>query len=523
MSYIGRMKVFAGALIALVGLFSMVCSGASEMPEMPCTFTTEYVETMTYRATTSPMRRLYGALRSNVPVIRVAAQEALKKAALSGNGNDDDLPRLRDYEYHLMWYMIEDRAGSQVQDNSTFIWEAPSTFTLINPFFDRFTCVKLVSSETPAIHCPQFADRKEVKHDRVEECPNTPGKQCDVWTWWSYDYSESQEAYMYKGTNILDLVNIENEDYSLREDFLHMNTTKPDSSYFKPPKTIPCTDIASPPSNTKQTWSSKSYPGKKFRVTSMGNMLNQPHQFYYGKKPASRPIRAVPDSFDARQQWPQCDTIKAIRDQGRCGSCWAFGAAESFGDRYCIATGHSMTFSPQHLVDCYEDDDGCEGGILDLTWYALVKQGIVSDECKPYTAETHDCSYECNDTKHSALKLYYAKNAYSTFVPFQYEKTVRAIQEEIMANGPVEAAFYVLSDFMSYSGGVYQRTAGAEYQGGHAIKIIGWGVDEDTKVPYWTVANSWGEDWGEKGFFRIRRGTNECGIESEIATGLIKG
>jgi len=162
------------------------------------------------------------------------------------------------------------------------------------------------------------------------------------------------------------------------------------------------------------------------------------------------------------------------------------------------------------------------GGSLDTTWYALVKQGIVTDECKPYAGEAHECQFECNNSQHSKPDFYYAKNAYSVFVPFNYEKTVRAMQEEILAHGPIEAAFYVVDGFTTYSGGVYQRTAGAEYQGGHAIKIIGWGVDKSTKVPYWLVANSWGEDWGENGFFRIRRGYNECGIESEVATGLIK-
>jgi len=466
------------------------------------------------------MRRIYGALRSNINARRLAAQDALRRAL---NGNDADLPRFGDYKYDLMWYMAEGQAGAQLEDNTTYIWKNPYYFTLIDPFFDRFTCVKLYSPGTPAIHCPEFPDRKEVKFDRVEDCPNTPGKQCDVWVWWSYDYSESQEAYMVKGTNTLDLITIDNEDYSLREDFIQMNTTKPPASRFEPPKSQPCTDIASDPTTNQQTWTRKNYPGKNFRVTPLSHMLNQPHRFQPGlRSKVTYTGRALPESFDARTQWSQCDTIKAIRDQGRCGSCWAFGAAESFGDRYCIASGRNMAFSPQHLVDCYEDDDGCDGGILDLTWYDLVKQGIVPDECKPYTGESHECDGLCNDTKHSSPHFYYAKNAYSPYVAFDDEKNARAIQEEIMTNGPVEAAFYVLSDFMSYSGGVYQRTAGAEYQGGHAIKIIGWGVDESTKVPYWLVANSWGEDWGEKGFFRIRRGTNECGIETEVATGLIK-
>ncbi|CAJ0594765.1 unnamed protein product [Cylicocyclus nassatus] len=88
-----------------------------------------------------------------------------------------------------------------------------------------------------------------------------------------------------------------------------------------------------------------------------------------------------------------------------------------------------------------------------------------------------------------------------------------------MSNGPVEAAFIVYSDFAYYKRGIYVHTAGKN-EGGHAIKIIGWGIEKG--IPYWTIANSWNLDWGEKGHFRILRGRNECGIEQEVTAGLLK-
>ena len=88
-----------------------------------------------------------------------------------------------------------------------------------------------------------------------------------------------------------------------------------------------------------------------------------------------------------------------------------------------------------------------------------------------------------------------------------------------MTNGPVEGAFTVYSDFLSYNSGVYQHTTGEEL-GGHAIRILGWGVEDST--PYWLVANSWNQDWGDKGFFKILRGSDECGIESGIVAGTPK-
>lgn len=93
------------------------------------------------------------------------------------------------------------------------------------------------------------------------------------------------------------------------------------------------------------------------------------------------------------------------------------------------------------------------------------------------------------------------------------------IQTEIMTNGPVEASFDVYEDFLTYKSGVYHHVQGKSL-GGHSIKILGWGVEAG--VPYWLVANSWNEDWGEKGFFKIKRGNNECGIEASIVAGIPK-
>ena len=99
---------------------------------------------------------------------------------------------------------------------------------------------------------------------------------------------------------------------------------------------------------------------------------------------------------------------------------------------------------------------------------------------------------------------------------YQVANDVAAIQTEIMTKGPVEAGFIGYSDYLSYKTGVYKHVQG-EYLGGHAVKILGWGVEEG--VPYWLVANSWNEYWGDKGFFKILRGQDECGIEGSIVAG----
>jgi cathepsin B len=218
----------------------------------------------------------------------------------------------------------------------------------------------------------------------------------------------------------------------------------------------------------------------------------------------------LPASFDARQKWPQC--IHAIRNQAQCGSCWAFAASEVLSDRFCIASSGSvnLVLSPQYLVSCDSSDYGCDGGYLANSWQFLQNTGIPTDACYSYTSgggDSGDCKDTCDDG--SAIKTYKASKVVTP-------SSVEDMQNELYNNGPIEVAFSVYRDFLSYTSGVYQHKTGG-LLGGHAVKAIGWGVSNGT--PYWIIANSWGASWGMQGFFWIKRGSNECGIESNVITG----
>ena len=91
---------------------------------------------------------------------------------------------------------------------------------------------------------------------------------------------------------------------------------------------------------------------------------------------------------------------------------------------------------------------------------------------------------------------------------------------DIFLHGSVTAAFTVYEDFTAYKSGVYKHVAG-DALGGHAISIVGYGVDEKSGLPYWKCKNSWNSVWGEQGFFKILRGSDECGIESTVSAGLL--
>lgn len=243
----------------------------------------------------------------------------------------------------------------------------------------------------------------------------------------------------------------------------------------------------------------------------------------------------IPKEFDARTKWPHCPSISEIRDQGHCGSCWAFAAVTAITDRICIHSNGAEHFhvSAENLLAC-ADEDGCFGGTITSGWDYYKKHGLVSGGpykshkgCQPYSIKT--CKY------HAPCEDFYPTPACKRTCEAGYNKTFeedlhfgassyvkvgeREFQEELLRNGPIEVGFDVYHDFIHYTGGVYRHKIG-KHMGGHAVRIIGWGVEKGD--PYWLVANSWNTVWGVNGYFKILRGSNECGIEELASAGIPK-
>lgn len=252
----------------------------------------------------------------------------------------------------------------------------------------------------------------------------------------------------------------------------------------------------------------------------------------------------LPTDFDARTQWPNCPSIKEVRDQSDCGSCWAFGAVEAGTDRICIETGNNVHLSANDLLDCCDScGSGCAGGYPEAAWSWFTTTGVVTGgnyndfswcssyplpicdhhvngtygPCPAGEVPTPQCNAACDQQTTYATNYTSDKHMFATSYSISSDPT--AIMTEIYTNGPVEGSFTVYADFVTYKSGVYQHVTGDEL-GGHAIKILGWGAENG--VNYWLVANSWNEGWGNKGFFKIARGTDECGIEDGIVAGVFK-
>jgi cathepsin C len=244
------------------------------------------------------------------------------------------------------------------------------------------------------------------------------------------------------------------------------------------------------------------------------------------QKSQSAPRNDIPTSFDWRNV-SGVNYVSPIRDQGGCGSCYAFGSGAMMEARIRIASNMQKqpVISTQDVVSCSQYSQGCEGGFPYLVAGKYGRDyGLLEEACYPYVGSDSACTPDpqpgCNPQRWMTKEYYYIGGYYGM-------STVELMQEEIMANGPIAVSFEVYDDFQAYSGGVYTHKFTKHLRDGlnfdpfeltnHVVSIVGWGQTTDSPpTPYWIVKNSWGASWGENGFFRILRGSSEPGGECAI-------
>ncbi|MGV8129884.1 MAG: C1 family peptidase, partial [Methanolinea sp.] len=214
---------------------------------------------------------------------------------------------------------------------------------------------------------------------------------------------------------------------------------------------------------------------------------------------SSATILGLPPSIDWRNNGG--DFTTPIRNQRDCGSCWAFASLGTFESRLEIASNNpnlNPDFAEQDLVSC-AGCGGCSGASMDCPLNWVLNQGTMNETCYPYTARDTSCSPGCSRSNRIS--------GWHRIYPLFDENAIK----DTLTRGPVIGTFAVYQDFSYYTGGIYEYAWGS-LRGYHAIVIVGWGQDETGT--YWICKNSWGTNWGETGWFKIRSGN--CGINDEL-------
>ncbi|CAL6000907.1 Cathepsin_B [Hexamita inflata] len=221
----------------------------------------------------------------------------------------------------------------------------------------------------------------------------------------------------------------------------------------------------------------------------------------------TRYVGAPPSSFSWLQAKPSC--LK-VDDTQSCSADWAVSATSSLSDNRCISGKDSsrVAYSEQYMLSCDSQSKGCRGtDTMQNPQNFLKTTGVPTKKCVSYKSGSQGDTVKCPTACDDGSKLNMIKS--------QSFEDVCSGEESIrnaLTKGTIQTQFDVYEDLMYYLSGIYKHVSG-DKQGVLRVNFVGYGEEKGTK--YWILRNSWGTSWGENGYFRIVRGTNECHIEHQ--------
>ncbi len=222
-------------------------------------------------------------------------------------------------------------------------------------------------------------------------------------------------------------------------------------------------------------------------------------------------VQTLPSSYD----WRTLNGVTPIKNQGNCGSCWAFATVAPFESQILIQGGGTVPLAEQYLVSCNTSGWSCNGG-----WFAHDYHmnesgqdnngpGAVLNANDPYTSG-NGTDARCSATYNHPYKL----SAWSYVASEDAAPSINDIKQAIYTYGPIAAGVYVGSKFQAYNGGIFNTNETGTIN--HAITLVGWNDDLGPNNGYWILRNSWGSSWGESGYMRIRYGISQVGYAANF-------
>jgi cathepsin L len=223
----------------------------------------------------------------------------------------------------------------------------------------------------------------------------------------------------------------------------------------------------------------------------------------YGCKSFSSSASGAPSSVD----WRQKGVVNPVRDQGQCGSCWAFATTANAESVWAISSGKLLDLSEEFLVDCATGagyfNMGCNGGQPDSAFKYMINNGQCTESSYPYKAGTTKTAGTCQKCTSAGVSF---SGCYDVASKDQVSLMAAVAKHPVVIAIEADTRY-----FQSYSGGILDSpNCGTTLD--HAVEIIGYGTENG--VDYWNVRNSWGSSWGENGYFRVKKtsSTNDIGI-----------
>ena len=218
---------------------------------------------------------------------------------------------------------------------------------------------------------------------------------------------------------------------------------------------------------------------------------------------AARPFRYEAVTAAGAVDWRAAGGVTGVKDQGQCGSCWAFSTTGSIEGANFVVNGQLLSLSEQELIDCDRsgNDRGCSGGLMDYAYEWIISNGgIDTEKDYPYTGT----DTVCDNTKEHTVAV--AVSSFEDVPPNNEAALKKAVTMQ-----PVSIAIAASGlPFQLYSHGVFNGSCSNQLD--HGVLIVGYDTDAETGQEYWVVKNSWGEVWGEQGFIRMAMNHGAAGL-----------